>query len=179
MLRTHRSFAIAILAIAPALLLGGCAAPASSGVTLSSTKAPAQLLRNEVASRVPPAVIESLGDTEDSSVGCGDDGMRRSWRSSVLMFVEPSSAWRISKVSQELVDGLTAEAWTATVNDATAAISQTTLKNPKTNAVIYLQTTKAVDDDGNGSTISISADGPCVDTAGPDSDEVKKLEGRE
>jgi len=148
-------------------------------VTLSSTKAPAQLLRNEVASRVPPAIVESLGDTEDSSVGCGNDGMRRSWRSSVLMFVEPGSAWRIEAVADDVVKSLTDEAWTAKVNNDSATITQTTLKNPKTNAVISLQTTKPVDEKGNGSTLAISADGPCVDTDGPDSDEVKKLEGRE
>jgi len=178
MSRPRRSLALIILALAPALLITGCSS-APTGVTLSSTKAPAQLLRNEVASRVPPAIVESLGETEDSSVGCGDDGMRRSWRSSVLMFVEPGSAWRIDAVAEDVVKSLTDEEWTATVNKDSETITRTTLRNPKTNAVISLQSTEPVDEKGNGSTLAISADGPCVDTAGPDSDEVKDLEGRE
>ena len=160
------------------LLLAGCAAPAASGPTLTSTKPSAQLMRNEIAGRVPPAAVDKLGETKDSSVTCGDKGMRRAWRSSIMIFVEPDSAWRLGTIVGDIVSSLQNDGWVPSVKEPSSTITQTTLKNTKTSAVVNLIATEAVDGDGNGATFSIAADGPCVQTEGPDSDEVKKLEGR-
>jgi len=178
MSRTFRPAATIAAVFVAGLLLAGCAAPAASGPTLTSTKPSAQLMRNEIAGRVPPAVVDRLGETKDSSVTCGDGGMRRAWRSSIMIFVEPKSAWRLGTVTGEIIATLETDGWTAEVNKSTDTITQTTLKNTKTSAVVNLIATEAVDGDGNGATFSIAADGPCVTTDGPDSDEVKKLEGR-
>ena len=164
MSRTFRPAATIAAVFVAGLLLAGCAAPAASGPTLTSTKPSAQLMRNEIAGRVPPAVVDRLGETKDSSVTCGDGGMRR--------------AWRLGTVTGEIIATLETDGWTAEVNKSTDTITQTTLKNTKTSAVVNLIATEAVDGDGNGATFSIAADGPCVTTDGPDSDEVKKLEGR-
>ena len=160
------------------LLLAGCAAPAATGPTLASTKPSAQLLRNEIAGRVPPAVVDKLGETKDSSVTCGDAGKRRAWRSSIVIFVDPKSAWRLGTVSGEIISSLQNDGWTPKESKPSKKITQTTLEKAGTTAVINLIATEAVDGKGNGATYSIAADGPCVDTDGPDSDEVKQLEGR-
>jgi len=171
--------ALAVAAVViSGLLLAGCSSSEPSGPTLASTKPSAQLLRNEIAGRVPPAVVDKLGETKDSSVTCGDGGMRRAWRSSILIFVEPKSAWRLGTVSGEIVSSLENDGWTPSESKPSKTITQTTLEKAGTTAVINLITTDAVDGKGNGATYSIAADGPCVLTDGPDSDEVKQLEGR-
>ena len=71
----------AAVVVAVSLSLAGCGAPAKSGgsdlvesdLTLAATKAPAQLLRNEILTRFPEEQIESQV-SEDASKGCeGDD----------------------------------------------------------------------------------------------------------
>jgi len=175
---TRRTVVALFVALVPALILGGCAEAAPTGPTLSTTKGPAQLLRNEVADRVPPATVDQIADPIDESIACGDNGNKRAWRSSVLMFVAPDAAWRIESIAEDLSTSLVEQGWAATVNESSPSIAQTTLKNAATNAVINLTVTQPVDEDGNGATLAIAADGPCVVTDGPDSDEVKKLEGR-
>lgn len=166
----------AAVAVASVILLTGCASPAPTGPTLASTKSPAQLLRNEIAGRVPPAVIDELGETEDVSVGCGQNGLMRSWRSSALMFVKPSSAWRVGKVLSEVTKSLTTEGWNAEDDDSTKSVSQRRLTSPGKGAKITLTAVKAADKKGNGASLEIAVNGACVLTGGPDSEEVKKLE---
>jgi len=175
---TRRTTVAILVALVPALILSGCGESTPTGPTLSSTKGPAQLLRNEVADRVPPAAVDQIADPIDASVACGDNGMKRAWRSSVLMFVAPDAAWRITSIADDLSGSLGEQGWKASTNESSPSISQVTLKNAATNAVINLTVTQPVDEDGNGATLAIAADGPCVVTDGPDSDEVKKLEGR-
>jgi hypothetical protein len=179
MSRAARKFlGLGIVAVLIPTLLAGCGSDANQ-TALADTKAPAQLLRNEIASRVPPAVVEKLADSEDSSEGCGQDGVMRSWRSTQMMFVEPQSAWRISTVLEDVTTSLADQGWTSKLSDASSNIHEVRLTSDSNESVIHLTAVEASDEDGNGATMEVTVNGPCVATDGPDSDEVKHLEGRE
>lgn len=158
--------------------LAGCGS-GSSATLLGDTKAPAQLLRNEVAGRVPTDVIESLSDSEDVSVGCGQDGVMRSWQSTQLMFITPEKAGRILTVLDGVVASLAAQGWTSEPSTPSSKIREDNLTSKTIDSVIHLRAVEASDDEGNGATFELSVNGPCVHTDGADSDEVKRLEGRD
>ena len=159
-------------------LLAGCGS-GSSASALGDTKAPAQLLRNEVASRVPQEIIESLADSEDVSEGCGKDGIMRAWRSTQLMFIVPDKAGRLLTVLDGMVASLSEQGWGAESSQPSSKIHEVRLTSSRIDSVIRLRAVEASDDEGNGATIELSVNGPCVETEGPDSDEVKRLEGRD
>lgn len=179
MTRTFRTVSRAVIAAGVlALALSGCSTD-SNAVKLADTKGPSQLLRNSIADRIPAEMIDSQGQTSDVSEGCGDDGVRRSWRSSVLFFITPASADQVTQLLSDLGDSLSADQWAGTETSASDNIHELRLTSPRTSSVIRLTATGASDDDGNGATMQIAVNGPCVVTDGPDSDEVKHLEGRD
>ena len=159
--------------------LAGCGSGTSASSLLGDTKAPAQLLRNEVASRVPQEVIESLADSVDASEGCGKDGMMRAWRSTQLMFITPAKAGRLLTVVDGMVASLSEQGWAAESTQPSSKVHEERLTSSRIESVIRLRAVEASDDEGHGATIELSVTGPCVMTDGPDSDEVKRLEGRD
>jgi hypothetical protein len=178
MSRVSRNLMATALAVVLApVLLAGCGT-GSTATALGDTKAPAQLLRNEIAGRVPADVIESLADSEDESEGCGQDGVMRSWRSTQLMFVAPTESGRLLTVLDGLVASLAAQGWASEPSQPSSKIHEDRLTSSTIDSVIHLRAVEASDDEGNGATLELTVNGACVKTDGEDSDEVMRLEGR-
>ncbi len=178
MLRTRTLIAAALVAVLVPTLLAGCGGSDVDASALANTKAPAQLLRNSVASRVPKTDVQKLGEADDLSVGCGDNGVMRSWRSSQLMFIQPVQAYKIRQLLLDLTGVLAVEGWKSVEDTPSGNIHEAKLTSTKTSSTILLTATGAADDQGNGASMEIVVTGPCVKTDGPNSDEVKHLENR-
>jgi hypothetical protein len=170
--------------------LAGCATEESSGPTLADTKSPVQLLRNETATRIPPAVIESVSETEDFSIRCKSEsedpiGLRRSWHSNTAVTVEAASIWRVDAIVDEIGQSYADQGWIVTpvaVDDHTHAVDLT--REGSASEIRVSAHRPNVDkplasDAGEPVTIEVQSHGPCVDTEGPDSDAVKKLEAQD
>ena len=184
----------ASLVVALALTLAGCASADTADTrtaTLATTKSPVQLLRNEAAGRIPPAVIETVTETEDTSIACLDedqdpDGLSRSWHSGAQVLVEDASAWRVDAVVDGVADSFVEQGWVARPLGGSATTRVILLSSETSPAEIELTATRPDPDASPASTVAavdavsigLSVHGPCVDTDGPDSDAVKKLEGR-
>ena len=173
-----RSLRTLFAAVIVTVVLAGCGS-GSSSTPLGDTKAPAQLLRNEVASRIPADVVEKLADSEDASEGCSTDGSKRSWRSSQLMYVLPDKAGRVLTILDGVTASLSEQGWGGETSQPSSKIHDVKLTSTKIESVIRIRVVEASDDAGNGATIELSVNGPCVQTDGADSDEVKRLEGRD
>jgi len=179
----HKRFAGVAIALITAGLLAGCASEgASNELTLAKTKSPVQLLRNEAASRVPTAVVQTVESSEDTSIGCKTEavdpkGLVRRWKSSVLMDFEKGSSWRVSDVAEELAQSFVDEGWTLSRGPVTKT-SVMILESERSSAGIEVQSTLPKEDK-TGATIRITTTGPCVETDGLDSSEVRKLEKRD
>ncbi|CAN5342266.1 hypothetical protein BH11ACT2_BH11ACT2_11020 [soil metagenome] len=178
MARSRTLIGVSLVAALVPALLAGCASSNVDTSALADTKGPAQLLRNSVSSRVPKADVMKLGEADDKSVGCGQNGIMRSWLSSQLIFVQPENAYKIKSILTDVVSSLKLQGWTPSLADASSNIHQATLKSTKTSATILVTATEASDEKGNGATMEVDVTGPCVKTGGPDSDEVKHLENR-
>jgi hypothetical protein len=188
--RAAATLAAATLSIA---MLSACSPPvaagASGGVTLADTKSPVQLLRNEAASRIPTAAIESVSDAEDFSFSCkteaeDPDGLRRSWHSTAQVVVKEASVWRVDAIVDEIAQSFVDQGWSAiplearershavklTKDDVSTAIRISAQRPPNGEALLANE---------DPVTIDLELNGPCVDTAGADSDEVAKLEGQD
>ena len=162
----------------------GSGAAAGSGggsdLTLAQTKSPVQLLRNEAASRIDEFVVESVNETEDTSASCKTEaadplGLSRSWMSSVEVSLKEGSAWRLSIVADELVASFEKQGWIAS-RGAPSAVTYTGLKSETSAATIGLTVTTEDLAAGIPAKLQITSKGPCVDTDGAESDEVKRLE---
>ncbi len=169
-------------AFVASLLLTSCATEqedqndAFPDLTLAETKSPVQLLRNETASRIPAKLIADVEQTEDVSFACvtpenDPKGLIRSWRSRVRVELVPTAS--ATDMLKDLVASYVAQGWkegtygSATIIDLTRDDSLTT---------IHLSTKKADADAGVGPVVQLQVAGPCVKTAGGESDEVKLLE---
>jgi hypothetical protein len=161
-----------------------------SGPTLAETKSPVQLLRNEAATRIPPAAIESVVQTEDMSVACKTEaedpqGLRRSWHSDVRVTVDPSSAWRVDTIVDDLVASFVEQGWVATPIDTRS--DKHGLKLSKEGMASAIRVTANRPDPADTTavatdepvSIDLALNGPCVDTEGADSDAVRKLEAQD
>ena len=181
---SNRKRGVAVIAaLAVSLLLASCAAAeekvqndAFPDLTLAETKSPVQLLRNETASRIPAALIADVEQTEDVSFACvtpenDPKGLIRSWRSRVRVQLNENTS--VEAVLKTLVASFVDQGWkegtygSATIIDLTKDKSLTT---------IHLSTKKADVKIGVGAIIQLQVAGPCVRTAGGESDEVKLLE---
>lgn len=194
---TNRSQFGTIAVIAAGLMLAGTLAgcspqattDAGSSVTLAQSKSPVQLLRNETASRIPTGAIESLGESTDSSVAClseddDPDGLVRQWTSTSVVLIERASQWRTAKIAKDLVQTLVDDGWTARDAGGSASVHSSLLTRGVSLAEI--QITSKVPSESAASTskdelvtdyrIEIETHGPCVQTEGPQSDEVTRLE---
>ena len=170
--------------------LSGCAsqgggathdgAGANSTLTLAQTKSPVQLLRNEAADRLDEFVVETVNETEDLSVACKTEkadplGLERSWVSSVDVSLKEGSAWRVAIMADELVASFEAQGWVAS-RGAPSAVTYTGLKSETSAATIGLTVTTEDLAAGTPAKLQITSKGPCVMTAGAQSDEIAKLE---
>jgi hypothetical protein len=182
---------VAVAAVIVVTLTGavGCAA-ASDGPTLADTKSPVQLLRNEAASRIPPAAIGSVTETGDFSMACESEsedpeGLRRSWHSNTQVTVEAASTWRVDAIVDALAESFGDQGWTVTpvaAHDRTHAVTLTREGSASKLRVSAHrpdpESPPLAADEGKPITIDVESNGPCVNTAGGDSDEVKQLEAR-
>jgi len=195
MVKVDLTSTLAVIAIGAASLLGlsGCAAPAATvagdypDVTLADTKSPAQLLRNEAASRLPESVIDQIIESEDASVSClsedeDPEGTIRSWHSTVDVLILGESD--VAPLVNDLVASFETDGWTArdlggnvsTVKklleaEGSLADMQISGFTPNDNA-----TSVSLEEDVEQRTVQIEVHGPCVRTAGADSDEVAGLQ---
>jgi hypothetical protein len=149
-------------------------------VTLAQSKSYAQLLRNEASSRLPSIVLKEVSESTDSSVPCDDDpaGLARSWSSSTSILITNSTASRIQKVADDLAQTFVDQGWSSNPeSESTEDLTITALTSDASLASIEITTaSKAA---GQAPSITITTTGVCAMTAGPESDEVKKLEGQD
>lgn len=165
--------------------LVGCASSAESSADLGTgvstelslveTKSPVQLLRNDVASRVPAIAIEGVAELADVSVACGGPedaaGIARSWRSTATFLVSNSRVATIDGVIASIAEEYTKRDWSTEVDG-----SATVLSSDVSPATISIEAVHR--GEGKQPAIRIATSGPCVATDGENSDEVKELEGR-
>jgi hypothetical protein len=154
----------------------------NGSVGLAQTKSPVQLMRNEAASRIPTGAVEMTDQVEDLSVACKSadadpEGRERSWRSSVLVTIEDGSAWRVATIGDDVAASFVEEGWSLSKGPTTPT-TNIILENPGSAASVTLAVTEGADDK-SGATIRVIATGPCVDTDGAESPEVKQLENRD
>jgi hypothetical protein len=185
--------ALSALVIISSIALTGCGQSGTAGadlgdypdISLKETKAPAQLLRNEAAGRIPTAVIATIEETLDESVGCVNDkldpdGLIRSWHSSAIVTMEPGSAWRVESVVDKLIASFVDQDWTAVSLGQTDDFRSSLLTSKKGATEIQIIGRRAEEakdvEDADDVTIEVQVHGPCVRTAGPKSDEVLELE---
>jgi hypothetical protein len=164
------------------LVLVGCASPAAESspldelgdLTLVESKAPAQLLRNEAASRVPTVVVQDVAEMADASVSClGADvdpgGLARQWQSTATFLVTNSQAARVVTVAEGLAASFADQGWAPEVVDGATMLSSES-------SPVVIAITAVPKSSGMHAEIRIATTGPCVLTDGPGSDEVVRLE---
>lgn len=165
------------LTIALAATLSACSST-ETGTSLADTKGPTQLLRNDVASRVPGEALLTVGEKGDEPVACAleddPDKLFQKWRSSMVLEINSSFAATVSDLSSELSASYTSEGWDEFLSEGSGS-STRTLKKDGSRSQLVIETTEDTDGDGLGATIAIDVTGQCVKTAGPDSDEVTRL----
>jgi len=161
-----------------ALALAGCAsgetAANGSGPSLADTKSPVQLLRNEAADRIPAGVIADVIPGNDSSSACktvGEDpeGRERFWASDVRVELTPETT--VELVLSKLLISFTSDGWVKSEDSGSASFQFT---REGSAADVNVTTEQATENSGGA--VIVSVQGPCVMTAGADSDEVRKLE---
>jgi|GEM_PF-1740759 hypothetical protein len=199
MVRGDRTFIASLIALGfIATTLTGCAGDAAGSVpgtypdlSLAASKSPVQLLRNDAASRIPTATIDSVEDSEDTSVACLSEdvdpaGLVRSWQSSARVTIEDASTWRIDSIVADLATSFSEQGWTVRSLGGSANVKSQLISSEKSMAEITVsalipdsdQTSISTEENVERPTVQISVHGPCVLTDGADSDEVKKVEGR-
>lgn len=145
-------------------------------MSLLESKAPVQLMRNEISARIPPVVVENLIDTTDESIACRDlatdpDGLYRAWQSTATFGVVNSRAGILSNIVASVADSFVEQGWSSSVGPDGNGVVLT-----KAVSAAELRLTTIERAEGQEPEIVISTLGPCVLTEGPDSDEVALLE---
>lgn len=173
-------YLIAVGIVCGALLVGGCAhEPENRTDTLAGTKPTAQLLRNSAASLIPDDAIQSRESDADESVSCSDDedSAVRAWRASVRFILEAAFAKDSESIAGGIVSEYESNGWRSetTVDGGTTTWAMHSDATPTT---LLISAVGDPDGNGKGATIFVAATGPCVTTDGPDSAEVRELEGQ-
>lgn len=182
---TRRVLAGIVATAAVAFVLTGCA-PAQEptgkypDLSLAETKSPTQLLRNEAASRIPEDVIEEIVHSQDISSNCitpenDPDGLIRSWDSSVRIGITAAHGAETQSIVDDLAQSFVDQGWDKGTFGVASIIDLTSETSPVS---IHVSVTKADAETGEGGAIQLTASGPCVETDGGESDEVKNLEKR-
>ena len=197
MVKEDRKHRIAGLVLA-VLVIGGlsaCASPTSTvpgdypDLSLTDTKSPAQLLRNEAANRIPADVIDTIIESEDVSVAClnetdDPDGTIRSWHSTADVLIIDDGEVDVKVLVKDLAASFEEQGWTSRSLGGNVNVASRLLESDSSLADIQVsgfepnadQGTTALEDEVEQLTVQIQVHGPCVRTGGPDSDEVKALE---
>ena len=162
---------VAVLLVA--LALAGCSS-APGALTLVETKSPVQLLRNEAWYRLPEVMVKEDSETTDTSQACDDGGLMRLWRSSTVALVTNSQAPRVVLAGDNLAASFVEQGWEAARSEE-GAVVLTVLTKQASVATIEIEAVEKTE--VHRASIRITASGPCVLTAGADSDEVRTLEG--
>jgi hypothetical protein len=172
--------AVAALAMG---MLAACA-PAEVDVakygefTLSETKSIVQLMRNDVAGGIPPSVVVGTRNSADLSVACfpvsnDPDGLVRAWQSTVHVDVLETAAGGVWGVFNRIVTSYQNKGWKVENLDLPDSSQAVALTSGSIVAEIQLSIPK-----DESPVIELVSTGPCAATAGAESDEVKRLEGR-
>ncbi len=184
-----------VLAVAAIGGLSACASPASTvpgdypDVSLTDTKSPAQLLRNEVANRIPEDAIDQIIESEDVSVAClsaQDDpgGTIRSWHSTADVLIKDGND--VKQLTKDLAASFEEQGWTSRNLGGNVNVVSKLLESDTSSASIQVSGFEPNADQGTTGlevpvdqlTVQVQVHGPCVRTGGAESDEVKSLEGR-
>lgn len=177
-----------------AVSLVACAASADvpgtyPDISLTETKSPTQLLRNEAANRLPAEVIDEIIESEDKSVAClskSDDpkGLIRSWHSTADVRIVDDGSADVSALVNELVASFVDQGWTARALGGNASITSKLLESKSSLADMQIsglepnpdQASTGLEQTVDQLTVQIQVHGPCVRTEGTKSDEVASLE---
>lgn len=187
MVLSHRFIAAAVVIGLGAVALAGCsAAPdaVDSQLTIIDSKGSSQLVRNLAVEDVLAAQVGRLGHAttseaeapvlEDSTVAClsaanDPDGLKRWWRSAaVVTLADPAAG---EETRDALVDDFVERGWTAGELTASGTVQ---FERDDSNSKVFVGLVPK----GGISELTVTVDGPCVDTAGADSEEVLRAEGR-
>ena len=176
-----RTTSLAAGVITALLVLSGCAAASNTSSdngkepTLVQTKSPVQLLRNDATDRVDKSIVSDIRKTTDASTPCFNEednpgGLIRQWKSSAeLVLVGGSDR---DGATTQLVQSFVDQGWESEQVSDDSTFGLTLLTSDSSVASIEISSA----DFSAVAIIRITATGPCVTTAGPDSDEVKGLE---
>lgn len=194
----HRTRLIGLATAALALtMLSACSTPQTGSVpgdypdvSLAETKSPAQLLRNEAANRLPAAVIDQIIESEDTSVAClseKDDpqGLIRSWHSTADVLIVDDGVTSAQDLVNDLAASFEAQGWTSRSLGGNASSTSKLLDSDTSLADIQVSgynvndtmASTGLEQKVEQMTVQIQVHGPCVRTAGTESDEVTVLEG--
>jgi len=171
----------AAVAASITIALVACSSAAVAPSSLVETKSPTQLLRNEAAHRLMAGTDEEVAEQADYSAACKtekDDpkGLYRSWRSTLLATVPSDSAIGVDQFVGALATSFAEDGWVLKESRGERSADKVSTMS-KTGSVAVLKFT-STEDTGEGATILIESSGPCVLTAGSDSDEVRDLENQ-
>lgn len=147
-------------------------------VTLGETKSIVQLMRNDVAGSIPSSVVVGTGDSTDTSVACfptsnDPDGLVRAWESSVRVDVLETAAGGVWGVFDRIVTSYQNKGWKV----ENLELPDTSQAVRLTSGSIIASIQLSIPED-ESPVIDLVTTGPCAATAGAESDEVKRLEGR-
>jgi hypothetical protein len=191
--RSTRAAGLVLTAVA-ALVLTACAGPAGPAgdfpnISLTETKSPAQLLRNEAAGRLPADAVVSVVEAQDVSVAClseadDPDGFIRSWHSGLDVVLKDDPELKVADVARDLIASFTDQGWVARDLGGNATTVSKLLESSTSLADIQItgfapnpnQPSTSLEGVVTEPTVEIQVHGPCVRTGGPNSDEVKSLE---
>ena len=181
---TRSSRLSAVVAASVLVLVGltGCAespagADGASTLTLAQIKSPVQLLRNEVANRIPGNLVEDVVQPNDRSEPCESvetdpDGLNRTWKSGVLIVINTHAKLDVDEIVDDLVMSFEDQGWT-TGEGATPKILQLTSENSF--VTIDIATVKPDKVNDIGAQVQITTGGPCVVTEGRAAKSVSEL----
>lgn len=188
-----RTFVVVALGALSIVGLAGCAGAAADvpgeypDLTLAETKSPAQLLRNEAASRLPDEVIDEIIETQDASVACinekdDPEGTIRSWYSTVNVLIIGET--EVAPLVNDLVASFEAQGWVAGDLGGNAATVRKLLESDGTLATMQINgftpdenaSSASLEEIVDQRTVQIEVHGPCVRTGGAESDEVTSLQ---
>ena len=163
-----------VLTAALVLTVAACSTSPQQ-IRLVDTKGPVQLLRNEAWFRLPALMVKGDSDTTDVSVACkgAESGRLRYWTSSTIALLNNSFAPRAVVLADDLATSFEQQGW-AVERDEAGVATVTTLTRPESFAVIEIEArTKTTE---HRASVRITTSGPCVETDGADSAEVRLLE---
>ena len=192
--KRHIGLATAVIALT---MLSACSTPQTGSVpgdypdvSLAETKSPAQLLRNEAANRLPAAAIDQIIESQDASVAClsekdDPEGLIRSWHSTADVLIVDDGVTSAQQLVNDLAASFEEQGWTSRNLGGNASVTSKLLDSETSLADIQISgfnindtmASTGLEQKVEQTTVQIQVHGPCVRTAGAESDEVTVLEG--